>query len=221
MIRCILSVAVLALTVSAAVADEKPAKPAGVRCAILTYADDKTAVCFSDAFLAEMTEATRIKAEPQFAAIKLDTDELFAHPFAVMSGEGEFTLSESERQRLRAYLQGGGFLLASAGCSSQEWDQSFRRELAAVLPDAKLAPIPSSHPVFSTVHTIDAVRTKHLWGKPKLEGVELDGRLVLVYSADGLNDTASVGGSCCCCGGNEVVNARQINVNLLAYALTH
>ncbi|MEK6238367.1 MAG: hypothetical protein N2C14_26925 [Planctomycetales bacterium] len=44
---------------------------------------------------------------------------------------------------------------------------------------------------------------------------------MLIFSPDGLNDTGKVGGNCCCCGGNEILNARQINVNLLAYALTH
>ncbi|MCA9307730.1 MAG: hypothetical protein KDA16_14465 [Phycisphaerales bacterium] len=27
-------------------------------------------------------------------------------------------------------------------------------------------------------------------------------------------------GGCCCCGGNEIRNARYINANILAYALT-
>ena len=51
--------------------------------------------------------------------------------------------------------------------------------------------------------------------------LEIDGKIVLIFSKDGLNDTGKVGGNCCCCGGNEIKNARQINVNLLAYTLTH
>jgi hypothetical protein len=44
---------------------------------------------------------------------------------------------------------------------------------------------------------------------------------VAVFSADGLNDTGNAGGGCCCCGGDEITNAKLVNVNLLAYALTH
>ena len=44
---------------------------------------------------------------------------------------------------------------------------------------------------------------------------------MLILSPDGLNDTANAGPSCCCCGGNEIKSAKEINVNLLAYALTH
>ena len=40
------------------------------------------------------------------------------------------------------------------------------------------------------------------------------------YSPDGLNDTQHMQG-CCCCGGNEITNAVDVNVNVLAYALTH
>jgi hypothetical protein len=51
-------------------------------------------------------------------------------------------------------------------------------------------------------------------------GIRIGGRLGVVYSQDGLNDTGHTEG-CCCCGGNELTNAVQINVNLLAYALTY
>jgi hypothetical protein len=58
-----------------------------------------------------------------------------------------------------------------------------------------------------------------------LEGLEIDGKIVMVYSPEGLNDTANAnksgGKNCCCCGGNEVKNSQQINVNIFTYALTH
>jgi hypothetical protein len=53
-----------------------------------------------------------------------------------------------------------------------------------------------------------------------LEGVTISGRLGVIYSEDGLNDTAHSQG-CCCCGGNEIANCVQINVNILAYALLY
>ena len=47
-----------------------------------------------------------------------------------------------------------------------------------------------------------------------------NGKLVVVYSSDGLNDTSHTEG-CCCCGGNEIQNSMEINANTLAYALLH
>jgi hypothetical protein len=56
---------------------------------------------------------------------------------------------------------------------------------------------------------------------PDLEALEIDGRVVMILSPDGLNDTGNAGPGCCCCGGNEVKSALKLNVNILAYALTH
>jgi len=137
----------------------------------------------------------------------------------IMTGEGDFELSEAERQAVRRYVERGGFLLASAGCSSEEWDRAFRREMTRVFPQHPLRPIEQSHPLFHTVYEIREIHTRH--GQPRpLEGISIDGRLGVVYSQDGLNDTPHTQG-CCCCGGNEIVNAVQINVNILAYALTY
>ena len=54
----------------------------------------------------------------------------------------------------------------------------------------------------------------------RLLGLEKNGKLVIVYSPHGLNDTEHSEG-CCCCGGNEISNSLEINVNILVYALCH
>jgi len=56
--------------------------------------------------------------------------------------------------------------------------------------------------------------------KPELLGLEINGKIVLVFSPHGLNDTAHTKG-CCCCGGNEISNAIKVNVNILTYALMY
>jgi hypothetical protein len=64
--------------------------------------------------------------------VRLDNEELFRFPFIVMTGEGNFTLTPHERENLKKYVESGGFLLASAGCSSEEWDKAFRREMQSI-----------------------------------------------------------------------------------------
>jgi hypothetical protein len=190
-----------------------------VQVANLVYAGTKSSQCFSDHFLIQAEKETSISTSRRFHAAKLGADEVFGFPLLIMTGEGEFALTEQERQNLRQYAQGGGFLLASAGCSSREWDRSFRREMARIFPAAAMQPLALDHPVFHTVYEINELQAKH--GKPRpLEGIELGGRLAVLYSQDGLNDTAHTQG-CCCCGGNEITNSAQINVNILAYALTY
>jgi hypothetical protein len=191
-----------------------------VRAANLVYAGSITSKCFSGQFLVTTGRETNIMTEAKFEEVKLARPELFEYPFAVMTGEGLFTLQEVERQNLKSYLERGGFLLASAGCSSQEWDRSFRREIGRVFPSLKMQRISMDHPIFSTVFDINSIGLKKSAGTAQLEGLEIDGRIALVYSPEGLNDTANVPG-CCCCGGNEVRNSEEVNVNVLTYSLTH
>jgi hypothetical protein len=208
-------------TVKAA-AKTKPRKADLVHCANLIYGKSKTSVCFSDKFLAQVGKDTHIKVHARFERVAMDAAKLCEYPFAVMTGEGRFTLSDKQRKRLSQYLRRGGFVVASAGCSSKKWNDSFEAEMKKMFPDGKLEALAANHPVFHTVYDITSSRYKSGPAKlPVLKGLELDGKIALIWSPDGLNDTANAGPNCCCCGGNEIKAARKINVNLLAYALTH
>ncbi len=190
-----------------------------VQVANLIYAGVKSSHCFADHFLIAAEKESAISTSRRFHAVKLSSDELFNFPLIIMTGEGSFALTDSERENLRKYVERGGFLLASAGCSSPDWDRSFRREMSVVFPNNSLKPIGMEHAIFNTVYEIRELNAKHGTPRP-LDGIALGERLGVVYSQDGLNDTAHTQG-CCCCGGNEITNCIQVNVNILAYALLY
>lgn len=193
-----------------------------VRVAMLKYGrEQKTSVCFSNAFLRVLAHETSIRLDGAFETVPLDSEQLYNHPFAVMTGEGAFELDEAEIENLRRYLRQGGFLLASAGCSNPAWNESFKKVLTRVFPDVPERELPLTHPVFQTVYDIKEFQSKKVRTKVHIHGIELDGRLCVVHSPEGLNDTQNAGGGCCCCGGNEIRNAKFINANILAYALMH
>jgi len=76
-------------------------------------------------------------------------------------------------------------------------------------------------PLFRTVYKITSLATTHATHGASgavLESYTVKGRVVLVFSSDGLNDTAHAE-NCCCCGGDEIDKAEFINVNVLAYSL--
>lgn len=191
-----------------------------IQCANLIYGGVHTSRCFSDEFLSAVQRETTIATERRFRSVKLDSDELFNYPFAMMTGEADFMLSTREREHLKRYLENGGFLLASSGCSSQNWTQAFRREITAIFGDDALQRIPLDHALFHTVRVIDSIELTHPADPPYLEGMEMDGKLVVVFSANGLNNTEYTEG-CCCCGANEIKNAQELNMNILVYALMH
>jgi len=190
-----------------------------VQVANLVYAGTKSSECFSDHFLIKAEQDAAISTSRRFRAVKLSSETIYNFPLLIMTGEGSFKLQDVERENLRRFVERGGFLVASAGCSSPDWNSSFRKEMAIIFNNRKLEQLSLDHTVFHTVYDIEKLEAVH--GEPRpLEGITINGRLGVLYSQDGLNDTAHTTG-CCCCGGNEIANSAEINVNILAYALTH
>jgi len=191
-----------------------------IEVARLTYAGDRPTACFSEAFLTLADHRSALRVDRAWHEASLGDAALFEHPLAVMSGDQAFELPDAEVERLREYLTGGGFLLASASCSSRDWDASFRRALKRALPEHELEPLAADHPLLHTLYDLKRVVTVKPHDAP-LWGLTLNGRLVVLYSPVGLNDSARMGPDCCCCGANEIRNARYINANALVYAVTH
>lgn len=189
-----------------------------IHCGNLVYGENQTSICFADTFLTDAKRETGLEIAPKFARIELAKDVVFNTPLCIFTGEGDFKLKESERSNLRRYLENGGFVLSSPGCSNKDWNAAFRREIALALPGYEMKEIPMAHEIFTTVHRIKSLsvkgRTTHL------QGVFINGRLALVHSPEGLNNASNAKG-CCCCGGAEIAEAREVNVNALAYALLH
>jgi len=207
--------------VLASLAAPLEAKEGVIQCANLIYGGSHTSRCFSDEFLSLVQKETTIATERRFTSVKLDSEELFQFPFVIITGESAFRFTTKERENLRKYLESGGFLLASAGCSNREWDQAFRREIKDIFGEERtVKKLARDHPVFRTVFEIKELKLKHEAEEAALEGLEVDGKVVMIYSPHGLNDTAHTEG-CCCCGGNEILNSLDVNVNILVYALMH
>jgi hypothetical protein len=196
-----------------------PLAPGVLACGNLIYAGNRSSVCFANKFLGDVGRSTSLKVEQKFRAVRLDSDAVFNLPFCVFSGEDAFTLTDRERKNLRRYLLNGGFLLASPSCSNAAWDKSLRKEISLALPEYQLRKIPMMHTVFSVVNRIDSLRCKNN-NTALLEGLEVNGRLVMIHSTEGLNDVGNAKG-CCCCGGNEILTSAAVNVNIFTYALLY
>ncbi|MFN3167842.1 MAG: DUF4159 domain-containing protein [Phycisphaeraceae bacterium] len=225
---CLALLSVLGLAVASSQAqDNAPrtdnAQPADSEIVVgrLVYDNGKTAVCFADQFLATYARETKQNVRRKYAEVKLDSDDLFELPFVVLSGQEGFELSDQEKKNLKTYIDRGGFVLASAGCSNAAWARSFEGVMAELYGNKALTKLDTDHALFHTVYDIDHVDVRRPGTRHPVQGLVIDGRVRVVYSPLGLNDTGNAGGECCCCGGSEIKNARLINVNVLAYALTH
>ncbi|MEM7416344.1 MAG: DUF4159 domain-containing protein [Gemmatimonadota bacterium] len=169
--------------------------------------------------LAAVRERTGIPVARREAEVTALDPALRDFPFLYMTGHGNVSFTPAEREALRAYLLGGGFLHAD---DNYGLDESFRAEMEEIFPDAELTEIPPDHPVFHTFYDFDEGLPKiheHDGNPPQAFGIFHGGRMVVFYSyesdlGDGWED--------------EVVHedpvetreqALRMGVNLMLYVL--
>ena len=88
---------------------------------------------------------TRVDIAEQEAQASLTDESLFAYPVLFLTGHGQMTLSHAESDRLRIYLERGGFMYVD---DDYGLDADFRRALTQVFPDRPLQELPFDHPIY-------------------------------------------------------------------------
>lgn len=136
----------------------------------------------------ELQRRTSVEVSLEARPVALTGPKLFEHPFLYLGGEGELPpLKPDEIETLRRYLTFGGFLLADAADASDGsgFDQSFRREMARVLPSARPGQLPSNHVVFKSFFMLEAAPGRVL-NKPGLDAWLIGSRAAVLYSQNDL-----------------------------------
>jgi hypothetical protein len=144
--------------------------------------------------LNSLIEYTNIRVYSEEVIITADSDELLAFPFLFMTGHKLVRFSDKERERLRQYVEHGGFLF-SDDCNHDVaglYAVSFEQEMRTMFPGPKtLDKLPSTHPIYrSFFHFPDGPpQTAHElngWGDDLvhdyLRAVEHQGRVGVLYS---------------------------------------
>lgn len=129
-----------------------------------------------------LRDHTRVAAAAEEARVQLLDGDLFAYPYLYMTGHGNVSFSDEEVQRLRRYLESGGFLHAD---DNYGMDESFRREMKRVFPLGEWIELTPSHGVFHSHFDFDDGLPKihqHDDKRPQLLGLFIDERLVVAYS---------------------------------------
>lgn len=168
--------------------------------------------------LAEARARTGIAFAERPATVRLDDPGLRDYPYLYLTGHGNIALSDADVVRLRTYLADGGFIHAD---DNYGLDESFRREMARVLPGEEWVELPADHPVYHAFYDLEGLPKvhEHDGAAPQGLGLFQGGRLVVFYSyesdlGDGWED-ADVHGD-----PDDVREAAfRMGVNLLVYAL--
>ena len=165
----------------------------------------------------------------QYRPIRLDDEELYTCPILFMTGHYRFELSQREIEGLVNHLRRGGFLLAESCCGRAAFDTAFREMIKKAFPDCELKRLPENHAIFrgqpgfrlDTIGYKPAVLAETPDLKtPVLWGLEIDGRLALVYSPYSIGCGLD-GHVCYNCRGYLDEDARKLAANIVLYSLTH
>jgi hypothetical protein len=179
--------------------------------------------------LAELlTEKAGVDVVTQAVPLRPDDTRLRAHPISYLTGHHAFEMKDGEIQALRDYLDRGGFLFADACCGRDKFDASFRTLTTKLYPESALKRIPGDHAIIAGKPGYDLSRVSYRptlaaeqpnLKQVMLEGIEHEGRLVVVYSkygfTCGLEDH-----QCYSCRGLAPDDARRLAVNIVLYALS-
>ncbi len=167
-------------------------------------------------------EHTDIDVDPHFYPVDMSSDNIFSYPFIFMTGHGNIRFTDQQAERLRQYLEDGGFLYAD---DDYGMNGPFRREIKKVFPNRPLVALPYSYGLYHCVFDFpNGVPQTQDWddGKPpEGYGIFIGKRLAVYYTAesnpsDGW-DPPSVHGD----PEAKRLEALKFGTNLIYWALTH
>lgn len=159
--------------------------------------------------------------------ISLNDAELFRFKFLYMHGKKTFTFNEEQVTNLRSTLDLGGLLFADACCGGKDFDLSFREICKRLYPKEELKQIPLEDALFSEKlngEIISTVKRREKAGSgfsivpPALEGIQIDGRWVVVYSKYDIG-CAIEGNKSTECLGHDRDSAMKLASAALLYSL--
>lgn len=177
--------------------------------------------------LYEVEGTTSVECEPRAVRVRPEDPALFEHPFAVLLGDGAFSVSDQGLEQLERYLSYGGFLLVddTSGADGGPFDRDVRRLLERLFPTRPASPIPADHSVFRSFFLL-----KRPLGRvdrfPFLEGVTFDNTTPVVYVRNDLSGALDRGDDgrsrfpCVPGGEDQRREAIKLGINLVMYALT-
>jgi len=141
----------------------------------------------------ELDKRTSIDVALEPVTLRVADRTLFEHPFLYLGGDRAFELLPApDLERLRSFLVYGGFLLVDSADSRPGggFDQSVRALAASLFPRQPLRKLKTDHTVGKSFYLLEQP-VGRVVSVPYLEGVEVDGRLVLLYFQNDLGGALS------------------------------
>ncbi len=165
-------------------------------------------------------EVLHTSISTDIAVVEPGSEQIFNYPFIHMTGHGNVVFTENERENLRNYLLGGGFLHID---DNYGMDPFIRLQLKLLFPELELTELPFSHAIYNQKYTFTKGIPKiheHDNKPPQAFGLFYKGRLLLLYTyetdlGDGWEDQSVHQDS-----QQTRLKALQMGANIIQYVFT-
>ena len=159
--------------------------------------------------------------------LRLTDTSIFNAPLLYLTGHENFTLNKGEAAQLKKYLDNGGFLLAEACCGRKGFDLAFRKIMAELFPGSALRDISQGNVIFSMPNDVQRVGVTPVLQQalgsavtnPRLEGVDVNGHMAVIYSPYGMAGGWEMSQSPYARGYDDV-SSQRLGQNILMYSVT-
>jgi hypothetical protein len=125
-------------------------------------------------------QETTVKVIPEYVFVEVSSDDIFNYPFLFITGHGNIVFSQSEVERLQAYIKRGGFIFID---DDYGMDKAIRREFKKVFADQEFVELPFSHKIYNSVFKFNSgpPKTHEHDNKPPQGFGLFDGKRLAIY----------------------------------------
>jgi hypothetical protein len=96
----------------------------------------------------------------QIVDLKAPLEDMLESPLLYMSGSDAFTLSDADKAKIKAYIEGGGIVLGNADCGSAGFASSFKKLGTELFPETEFAELPQDNIIYTDYYPRTKWRTK-------------------------------------------------------------
>lgn len=177
--------------------------------------------------LRKFNETTGAPVSFESRDVSLADASLFETPMLYLTGTTDFALGDNERANLRQFLLKGGVLFAEAGDGRTTFDTAFRAEMAKVLPEHPMVPVPADSALLREPNNVGTVKTRPALAArlgdrrtmpPELLATEIHGNTAVIYCPHDLSAAWEQAPAPYTIG-YDAPDATALGVNILFHAL--
>jgi len=213
---------------SVELADAAGSKSGSLRIGWIAHAGPwKTRPAALPMLLRKLNETTGAPVSFEWREVSLTDASMFETPMLYLTGTTDFALGDNERANLRQFLLKGGVLFAEAGDGRTTFDTAFRAEMAKILPENPLTPVPADSSLFKEPNPLSSVKVRPALAAqldnrrsttPELFSSEVNGTTAVIYCPRDLSAGWEQSPAPYAIG-YEAADSTALGVNILFHAL--